>query len=351
MVTFSCCMIVKNEAKLLARCLDSIADLMDEIIIVDTGSTDATKEIARKYTDKIYDFPWQDDFSLARNFSFEKATMDYIYAPDADEYLDKENHHQLELLKKCMDPQIEIVQMMYDTISQDTVLNIKKEYRPKLFKRLRTFTWIDPIHETVRLDPVVFDSDVVITHAPECNHAARDFSIYLKNINKGTALSKKVITMYATELIKQGTIEDLTAARDFFQQLFECSDDENIKVQAGCVLVRLARLTHNKEALSALLPEYPAAGTTSEICYDFGLHYMNLGEYSKAIDWLHVAINDVPYVLDVHTCGDLALQALCDCYRRLIKLGASKEKIEIYNSELSVYEKLLSQWKQPEETH
>ena len=74
MITISLCMIVKNEEKVLARCLDSIADLMDEIIIVDTGSSDNTKEIAKKYTDKIYDFAWIDDFSAARNYSFSKAT-------------------------------------------------------------------------------------------------------------------------------------------------------------------------------------------------------------------------------------------------------------------------------------
>ena len=56
MITISLCMIVKNEEAVLKRCLDSIADLMDEIIIVDTGSTDKTKEIAAQYTDKIYDF-------------------------------------------------------------------------------------------------------------------------------------------------------------------------------------------------------------------------------------------------------------------------------------------------------
>lgn len=65
MATFSLCMIVKNEQNVLARCLDSMADLMDEIIIVDTGSQDTTKEIAAKYTDKIYDFAWIDDFAAA----------------------------------------------------------------------------------------------------------------------------------------------------------------------------------------------------------------------------------------------------------------------------------------------
>ena len=85
MITISLCMIIKNEEAVLARCLNSILELMDEIIIVDTGSTDRTKEIAAKYTDKIYDFAWNSDFSAARNFSFSKATMDYIYVADADE--------------------------------------------------------------------------------------------------------------------------------------------------------------------------------------------------------------------------------------------------------------------------
>ena len=154
--TISLCMIVKNEERVLARCLDSVADLVDEIIIVDTGSTDATKEIAARYTEQIYDFVWQDDFAAARNFSFSKASMDYIYAPDADEVLDEENRQAFRKLKAALLPEVEIVQMKYHTVTDyNTVLNAKMEYRPKLFKRLRTFTWIDPVHETVRLDPVV----------------------------------------------------------------------------------------------------------------------------------------------------------------------------------------------------
>ena len=73
MITISLCMIVKNGERILARCLDSVKDLVDEIIIVDTGSADATKRIAAEYTDKIYDFTWIDDFSAARNFAFSKA--------------------------------------------------------------------------------------------------------------------------------------------------------------------------------------------------------------------------------------------------------------------------------------
>ena len=56
MITVSLCMIVKNEEDVLARCLDSVRDVADEIVIVDTGSADCTREIARRYTQKVYDF-------------------------------------------------------------------------------------------------------------------------------------------------------------------------------------------------------------------------------------------------------------------------------------------------------
>ena len=87
MKEISLCMIVKDEEDVIARCLDSVKDLVDEIIIVDTGSTDRTKEIVSKYTDKIYDFEWVNDFSKARNFSFSKATKDYILWLDADDII------------------------------------------------------------------------------------------------------------------------------------------------------------------------------------------------------------------------------------------------------------------------
>ncbi len=76
--TISLCMIVKNEEKVIGRCLDSVQDITDEIVIVDTGSTDCTKEIVSRYTDKVYDFQWIDDFSAARNFAFSQATKSYI---------------------------------------------------------------------------------------------------------------------------------------------------------------------------------------------------------------------------------------------------------------------------------
>ena len=102
---------------------------MEEIIIVDTGSTDKTKEIARKYTDKIFDYKWCNDFADARNFAASKATGDYISSADADEYLDADNQKKLAQLKQILLPEIEMVQMLYCTKAEfNTVYNFEKEY-------------------------------------------------------------------------------------------------------------------------------------------------------------------------------------------------------------------------------
>ena len=81
----SLCMIVRDEEKVLARCLDSVKDAVDEIVIVDTGSSDNTAALAKRYTRAVFPLAWTDDFSAARNFSFEKATGDYLMWLDADD--------------------------------------------------------------------------------------------------------------------------------------------------------------------------------------------------------------------------------------------------------------------------
>lgn len=300
MATISLCMIVKNEEKVLARCLDSIADLMDEIIIVDTGSTDSTKEIAGRYTDRVYDFKWVDDFSAARNFAFEKATMDYIYSADADEILDEENHRQFALLKEAIVPEVEIVQMHYREEGIQTVLNENDEYRPKLFKRLRTFTWIDPVHETVRLDPVVFDSDIYITHKPEGNHSGRDFSIFEKSYEKQGNLSCRILTMYEKELYKWGDIEDLEHSVAIILDMIDrdCYPEEALQ-EAYVILARTARLKNEDEVFLEYANELIDKAPCSEIMVELSLFYEEKGEDDEAVEWLRKAREETEPILDI----------------------------------------------------
>ncbi|WP_246061308.1 glycosyltransferase family 2 protein [Paenibacillus oralis] len=91
MKTVALTMIVKNEEKVLARCLDSVCKLVDEIIIVDTGSTDRTKSIAQDFGAKIYDWVWNQNFADARNAALEHSTSDWNLVLDADEYVKSED--------------------------------------------------------------------------------------------------------------------------------------------------------------------------------------------------------------------------------------------------------------------
>ena len=96
--SISLTMIVKNEAQHLADCLQSVKNVVDEIIIVDTGSTDSTIEIADSFNAKIFHFDWINDFSAARNFALSKSNCDWILYLDADERLDEESAKKIRLL-------------------------------------------------------------------------------------------------------------------------------------------------------------------------------------------------------------------------------------------------------------
>ncbi|MFF2889991.1 glycosyltransferase family 2 protein [Paenibacillus sp. NPDC057967] len=87
MIKLSLVMIVRNEEKVLARCLNSVLTVVDEIIVIDTGSTDSTKEIASGFGAKIFEYEWQEDFAAARNYGLEQTTGQWVIVLDADEYI------------------------------------------------------------------------------------------------------------------------------------------------------------------------------------------------------------------------------------------------------------------------
>lgn len=91
----SVCIITKNEQENIERCLKSLMPYEMEIIVVDTGSTDNTKDIVQRYTDKVFDFEWCDDFAAAKNFAISKTSNDYIIMLDSDEYIDKFEESEL----------------------------------------------------------------------------------------------------------------------------------------------------------------------------------------------------------------------------------------------------------------
>ena len=329
-------MIVKNEEKVLDRCLASIFDLMDEIIIVDTGSTDRTKEIAGKYTGRIYDFAWCDDFSKARNFAFEKAACDYIYSADADEVLDEENHEKFRLLKENLMPEVEIVQMYYgNQLANGTVYNFDRELRPKLFKRLRNFVWTEPVHETVRLLPLVYDSEIEITHKPEHNHGDRDITIFEQLLARGEALSKRLTDFYARELFVAGTKEQLIHAKDYFISIVKDSETDADRLKTAlAVVVRSCFEAGDVLTMYQYAMKDAASEASSEVCCKHREYYQNRQDYEEAILWFYNAAYEQQSILNIRYQREIPLEGLIACYHAL----SMSEQEAYYQKELSCIE-------------
>ncbi|GBG07201.1 hypothetical protein PAT3040_01749 [Paenibacillus agaridevorans] len=146
----SVCMIVKDEQDVLERCLKSIQTLADEIIIVDTGSTDSTKEIALKYTPHVYNFKWVNDFSAARNESLRYATGKWVLVLDADEYINTEDIEQYRWflqeteIKRDQIYSISVVSYYGESLQKSSITEAPI---PRLFPNNQGIAYYRPIHE------------------------------------------------------------------------------------------------------------------------------------------------------------------------------------------------------------
>lgn len=353
-------MIVKNEASILRDCLESLKDIMDEIIIVDTGSIDGTKKLAESYTPYVYDYEWHDDFAAARNFAFSKATGDYIYSADADEILDKENRTKLKALKRVLLPEVEIVQMIYVTeqINHPTE-NFARDMRPKLFKRLREFTWIEPIHETINTSPVVYDSDIEIIHRPQGSHSSRDFSVFEKVIKEKSFLSDRLLGMYLRELYKAGTEKDLENAKQFLEKsLTEKRQKHNelLSRQIIAVLMKIYRQMDEPVGMLKVSLSSEATVPSAEMCMELGYFFMKKEDYEEAAQWFDRAAFHCESEIDIASSGTSALMALALCYRKLAKSpklkALPKKEYELEHARLTEkateYESMARNWKPAE---
>src|SRR5271165_1162863 len=160
----SLCMIARNEESNLLPCLEPLAGLLEEIILVDTGSTDQTKESARRLGATVFDFPWIDDFSAARNESLVHANCPWIFWMDADDRVDPVNRVRLEALFAGLLGDNTAYRMRCMGTDGGSVTE-----HIRLFRNLPEARWQHRVHEQILpalslLGAVVKPSDVVIHH-------------------------------------------------------------------------------------------------------------------------------------------------------------------------------------------
>ena len=200
MITISVCMIVKNEQAVISRCLDCVKSFADEIIIVDTGSTDDTKNIAKQYTSQVFDFLWCDDFSKARNYSFSLANCDYIMWLDADDIITKANQQKILNLKN------QLQNAPIDCIMAKYVLSPNfYYYRERIVRREANFVWQEPVHEVLTPSGNIHYSDIEILHKKITQTLPkRNLKIYQKMLKNKVSLSPRARYYYARELYFNG---------------------------------------------------------------------------------------------------------------------------------------------------
>lgn len=144
----SVCIIAKDEEENIGRCLGALSGYGFELVVADTGSTDLTMEIAKRFTDKVYEFAWQDDFSAAKNYVISKAENDLVMVVDSDEFLDplsKADIRKLEVLAAQNQDAVGRIRIR-NILSKDGARQEKREWVSRIFDR-RNFCYKGKIHE------------------------------------------------------------------------------------------------------------------------------------------------------------------------------------------------------------
>ncbi|MGG0821836.1 glycosyltransferase family 2 protein [Paenibacillus turicensis] len=332
-ISISLCMIVKDEEPTIARCLASVQGIADEIVIVDTGSTDRTKEIAAQFNANIYDFAWIDDFGAARNYAFDQATKQYILWLDADDVILEEDRQALIRLKYELSFEIDSVMMNYNLAFDANGKPTTSLKRNRLVKRSKGFRWIGVVHEYLEVYGNIMQSEISITHKKEKTYSDRNLRIYKKRLELGESFKPRDLYYYGNELMdhlmfdeaakqyeaflatKQGWVEDQIAA---CQKLADC----------------YSHLNELELQFRSLFRAMEFAPPRAEVCCRLGALFVEQDRINEAIFWYTTATQlekpPVTGAFIIHAYWTwLPYLQLCVCYDRLgqyVKANECNEK-------------------------
>lgn len=287
MATLSICVIAKNESEVIGRCLDCVKSFADEIVVVDTGSTDNTKEIASRYTDKVFDFKWIDDFSAARNFSFGKATMDYIMWLDCDDVIDEENQKAIYEFKQMLNS------LNCDTFMAKYDCGYIVNLVVRIIKR-GSCQWVGFVHEYLASESERICLDFTITHSKPKSSIERDvgrnIKIFQSKLNENAEFTTRDILYFAKELYCHGCY---STALQWFNKYFNRPDTwledciEATRMKADI----LGNEGNVDEMITFLAQSIVKYGMNNHLLYNCGLALYNTKKYSEASMYFLAVVN------------------------------------------------------------
>lgn len=289
-MTLGLCMIVKNESEVLERALKSVVSFADEIVIVDTGSTDNTVEIAKKFTDKVYYFDWIDDFSAARNFALSKVESDYWMWLDADDIVPQNTACGIAEFMQNANNNVDVIMLPYVVERTEDGKAIFSYYRERIIKNNSKYFWQGRVHEVVQPFGNIIKLPFEIVHEKpkDRGNNMRNLKIYRKSIADGNILSEREQYYYARELYYNDFINEAIQEFNIFlamPQGFYVNKIDACIMLAKCYL----KMNDIQSALDIVFHSFIYGLPTGEACCQLGSIYYNCKDYKKAIYWYQCA--------------------------------------------------------------
>lgn len=291
MPTLGLAMIVRDEEKNLPRLLGSVKGLIDELVVIDTGSKDRTKDIALSYGAKIYDFEWIDDFAAARNFSFSKVTSEWILWLDADDELVAEDRARLLELKKHLGD-ADAYLMAYNYAQNQEGKPLVRFYRHRILRNDGRVKWKEPIHEHMIIPPGFREAktNVVVTHRRSLEAATQDRGRNIRILRKAVQdnpSSQRMKFYFGKELYSEGEFQE--CARALEDYLLKGDWHENMVNAHHFLALAYCAVKEMEKAIDACIRGIRLDPRWSEFYCVIGQIYYDRGDWSRASQWFEIA--------------------------------------------------------------
>lgn len=291
MATLGLAMIVKDEENNLPRLLESVRGIFDEIVLVDTGSKDRTKEIGLSYGGKIFDFDWVDDFSAARNFAFSKVTSEWIMWLDGDDEICPEDHGRLLDLKKRLGD-ADAYLMAYNYAQDSDGKPLVKLFRHRILRNDARVRWQCPIHEHLAFPPGFREAmtNVVVTHRRNSDGQARDRGRNIRLLRKAAKddpTNQRMKFYFGMELYYEGEFKESSKVlEDYLRK----SDWHENMVNAHHILaLSYASAGELDKSIDACMRGIRLDPRWAEFYCVIGQLAYDRGDWNRAIRWFEMA--------------------------------------------------------------